>query len=67
MRPRRERAAVPFQPRSSVAGVLAEARASLLNPSRPYTPAGADNRHLLDARHSSYESRPSSAFNFKEF
>ena len=53
MRPRRERQD-PFQPRSTVAGVLAEARASLLNPSRPYTPA-VNSRHLLDdAQHSNF-------------
>eukprot|EP01052_Picozoa_sp_SAG31_P039495 SAG31_NODE_5489_length_2506_cov_1.497300_2_plen_310_part_01 len=81
MRTRRERQADPFQPRSSVAGVLAEARASLLNPSRPYTPAAHHgNRHLLDdaqplqhfpraayENRPSYGDRPSSAFNFKEF
>ena len=38
----------PFAARSVIAGVRAEARASLLNPSRPYTPAAGDNRHLLD-------------------
>ena len=60
--------------------MLAEARASLLNPSRPYTPAHHDNRHLLDdsthlgnfpraafENRPAYGDRPSSAFNFKEF
>ena len=49
----------------SVADVLASARASLNNPSRPFTPADG-GRHLFDPRHSDYDadngSRPQSVF-----
>ena len=75
MRPRRQKGQDPLLAAAEsggrgVAGVLAEARASLLNPSRPYTPRdssyGEGARHLLDNSQSTYGDRPTSAFNFND-
>lgn len=38
--------------RGRIAGVLAEARASLKEPSRPFTPAGLDHRTSLNNNNS---------------
>lgn len=46
--------------KSTIATTLAEARASLLHPSRPFTPA-SDERHLM---HEDYPSRPNTAYRY---
>jgi hypothetical protein len=65
MRSRREKKADSFPAKpGSVSSVLAGARASLLHPSRPFTPA--DHSRPLFAG-SDYNSRPTSAYNPVEF
>eukprot|EP00742_Colponemidia_sp_Colp-10_P010569 GILJ01011618.1.p1 GENE.GILJ01011618.1~~GILJ01011618.1.p1 ORF type:complete len:893 (+),score=114.41 GILJ01011618.1:70-2748(+) len=48
--------------RSGISNTIASARASLLNPSRPFTPADPSNRALFGESDSRFVSRPQSAF-----